>query len=277
MRASELRALVVGAVTWDYDLDRSRRDPTPGGVVTFAGRVLARLGVRTRVVTRVAAADAAVLEPLRAAGVQVLALPSSRTTTYANRYGPEGDRHELRERSDPIVSGDVPREWLRDAHLVQAGPLHPDDVDPGALAGAPGLVGVDLQGVRRDPSLGGVQVADSVRAWCGVAAVVQASAADAPTLFDASSPRAIRSAYGIAELLITRGAQGATLATAAGVAEIAPEPVEGGDPRGAGDTFLAVYLAGRALGGTPVAAAGAAARLTAQAIATGAVPTGALG
>lgn len=278
MRASELRALVVGAVTWDHDLDRPRDAPRPGGVVTFAGRALARLGVRTRVVTRLAPRDEAVLGPLRTAGVEVLALPSSRTTTYANRYRPPaGDRHDLLERSDPIAPGDVPAEWLRSAHLVQAGPLHPHDVEPAALAGAAGLVGADLQGVHRDEALGHEDVARAVRDWCAVAAVVQASETDVPTLFDATSPRAIRSAYGIAELLVTRGARGAVLATRAGVAEIASQPARGGDPRGAGDVFLAVYLAARALGTVPVPAAETAARLTGQAITTGAVAPDGLG
>lgn len=278
MRTKELRALVVGAVTWDHDLDRPDRAPAPGGVVTFAGRALARLGVRTRVVTRLAEGDHAALAPLRDAGVEVLALPSARTTVYANRYGPgDGDNHELRERSDPIGAGDVPAAWLEAADLVHAGPLHPEDVAPEALRGTPGVVGVDLQGVGRDQELGHSGVAAVVRAWCAVARVVQASHADVPALFDATSPRAIRAAYGIAELLITRGARGATLATADGIAEIGATRVAGGDSRGAGDTFLATYLVGRGLGASPVAAAEAAASVTAAAIARGEVPLGALG
>jgi sugar/nucleoside kinase (ribokinase family) len=276
VQASELRALVVGAVTWDREVGRASRRTTPGGVVTFAGRTLARLGARTRVVTRVAALDNAVLAPLREAGVEVLALPSSRTTTYVNHYGPAGDRHELGDRSDPITAGDVPAEWLRTADIVQAGPLHPTDVDAAAVAGARGLVGVDLQGLTRDPARGHADVVASVRAWCATAAVVQASAADVPTLFDATSPRAIRAAYGIAELVVTRGARGATLATHAGVVEIAARSVTGGDPRGAGDTFLAVYLVGRVTDLAPAAAAETAARLTAEAVSTGAVPRRAL-
>lgn len=278
MRASTLRALVVGAVTWDHDLDRPAAPPVPGGVATFAGCAFARLGLRTRVVTRIAPAAAAALAPLRAAGVEVLALPSARTTTYANRYrSGQPDRHELRDRSDPVRVGDVPPAWLEETDVVQAGPLHPYDVEPAALAGARGLVGVDLQGLGRDASLGHEALAALVRGWCGVAAVVQASAADAPTLFDASSPRAVRSAYGIEELLITRGARGVTVAAHTGVVDVPAEAVAGGDPRGAGDVFLAAYLAARALAMAPTEAAAAAARVAGRSIAAGTVPRGALG
>lgn len=275
--ATRERALVVGAVTWDHVTGGPERAPEPGGVVTFAGRAFARLGFRTRVVTRAAAGDDAVVAPLRRAGVEVLVLPSARTTTYENRYAGAEDRHQLLARSDPIGPGDVPAAWLAAADLVHAGPLHPGDVDPAALRQAAGLVGVDVQGLGRDPSLGHVEVERAVRAWCAAASVVQVSATDVPILFNATSPRAIRSAYGIGELLVTRGVAGATLATEAGVVDIPSVPIVEAHVRGAGDTHLAVYLAARVRGAPPGVAAARAATVTATAIARGEVPMGALG
>src|SRR5262245_44734012 len=77
-------ALVLGAITRDLE---AGQPAVAGGVVPYAGRAFAALGARTRVVTRVRDADAAeLLAPLRAAGVDVHALPSAETTTYANDY-----------------------------------------------------------------------------------------------------------------------------------------------------------------------------------------------
>ena len=277
--AAALRALVVGAVTWDVDAARPERPPRPGGTATIAARVLARLGCRTGVVTRVATLDRAhLIEPLRRAGIDVLALPSSETTRYRNGYGPDDeDTHELLAVSDPVRAGDVPADWLREAHLIHAGPLHPADVEPGAAAGASGIVGVDLQGLVRGIAIAPPVVANGVRAWGEVATVVQASATDATVLFGTDVASRIRAALGVPELLVTRGAAGATLATEGETVTIPVPRVTGGDRRGAGDTHLAVYLAARALGESPVRAAALAGRVTARALADGAVPAGALG
>lgn len=269
------QALVIGAVTWDHDLDRPRASPRPGGVPTFAGRALARLGVTTRVVTRIDARDDAVLAPLRAAGVEVLALPSRRTTTYGNRYGGSDDGHELWERSDPIVPGDVPASWLGGAQAVVAGPLHPHDVAPACVADTAGVVGVDLQGLLRGERLGHDAVQPLVRAWCRVATVVQVSATDLAALFDATSARAIRTAYGIRELVITWGARGATVATATGVLDVPAARVVQGETRGAGDAHLAAYVLGRALGREPIDAATAASMAAARSIEAGEPAAGA--
>lgn len=266
MNTGAPRALVIGAVTWDYDLDHARGVPRPGGVSTFAGRTLARCGVETRVVTRIASGDDRVLDPLRAAGVEVLALPSERTTTYGNRYDGSVDRHELWERSDTILPDDVPSAWRRESDVLVAGPLHPHDVDPGCIGDAGGMVGVDLQGLLRGEPLGHDEVQRLVRAWCAVSRIVQVSAADLVTLFDATSARAIRAAYGVQELLITRGARGTTVADSAGVVEVPVAKMVQGETRGAGDTHLAAYVLARAQGHGPSDAGAMAAVAAAECI-----------
>jgi sugar/nucleoside kinase (ribokinase family) len=108
-------ALVLGAVTRDLERDSaSRTRAAPGGVVHYAGLALRALGATTRVVTRVRADDAReLLAPLHAAGVELCALPSRATTTYANDYAGAEDQHELLASSDPLGSEDVPAAWRR--------------------------------------------------------------------------------------------------------------------------------------------------------------------
>ena len=115
-----------------------------------------------RVLTRAAERDDGLLDALRAAGAQVVRLPSARTTECRNRYGPRGDRHELWACSDPISASDVPAAW-RSADLIQLGPLHPGDLAPGISREFSGRVGLDVQGLVRagsgaDTHLAGVEL-----------------------------------------------------------------------------------------------------------------------
>lgn len=269
-----VRALVLGAISRDVDLGTGSGGVwRPGGVVVHAGTALASLGARVRVVTRVALADRAVLlAPLTRAGVEVLALPSRETTTCANDYQGPHDRHELRAVSDPIGPTDVPAAW-RDADVVQLGPLHPADLLPETVAIVRGLRGLDLQGLVRAP--GGARRAPSALArFLAHADVVQVSEHDLPAVLAGEAPSRFAARQGLGELIVTRGARGATLLTPAGVTEVPAAPAAAHARAGAGDVFLAAYLLLRVLGRDPVAAAHGGARAAALKVAHGELPPG---
>lgn len=262
-------ALVLGSISRDLDLAMPDAPARPGGTVLYAALALARLGVTTRVVTRLAPADHDLLVPLQAAGVAVHALPSTATTTYANDYRAPLDRHELRAVSDGLTADDVPPAW-GEADVVQLGPLHHDDLAPGIVSTSRALRGLDLQGlVRARAGSGEPPIAHALAAHLAAVDVVQASAAELPD----ASPSDFRRRHGIRELVVTRGAQGATILTAGGTTHVpAVSGVEARVPVGAGDVFLALYLLARAMG-VPVAAAGAvAARGAAAHVADGVLP-----
>jgi sugar/nucleoside kinase (ribokinase family) len=272
LRPDEVRALVIGAVSRDRHLGQRDRADRPGGVATYAGLAWARLGARTRVLTRVAPADVPwLLASLEAAGAEVMALPSAATTVCANDYDGPTDRHVLLSTSDPVTAADVPEAW-RDAHVVQLGPLHPDDIDPAVPSVLRGRVAIDLQGVLRALPGRPAPTIDALEPWLRAADVVQVSQDETAWLGHRHDPAALCRAYGVSEFLITRGALGAEVVTAAGGRRVATEPVDGGDPTGAGDVFLAGYLFARETGAEPLEAARRACALAAAHVAAGAAP-----
>jgi sugar/nucleoside kinase (ribokinase family) len=270
-------ALVLGAITRDLERDAGGRTrAAPGGVVHYAGLALRALGATTRVVTRVRGEDAhELLAPLAAAGVELCALPSRATTTYANDYAGAEDQHQLLASSDPLDADDVPAAWRR-ADVIHLGPLHRRDVLPGALDGLSGLIGLDLQGLVRLSDARGTRLAPNpeLKDYLPRVAVAKASGAELEVVLEGRSLESFRRELGIGELLVTRGAQGALLVTRAGVRDVPAPEVERRFPVGAGDVFLAAYLAARAHGRGPLESARFATRASAAKVERGAIPEG---
>ncbi len=270
MHASEpLTALVVGSVSRDLESGRER----PGGVVHYAGLALTQLGIVTRVVTRVAREDdTELLAPLRAAGAAVCALPSRATTVCRNDYAAAVDRHELCAVSDPIAVSDLPPDWL-DSHVVQLGPLHRDDLHPGMGAQLSGWVGLDLQGLARERSAAGTRLAalDALPLYTRGVGVIKASEEELSALAGPRGADRFRRDLGADELIVTRGASGATLVTQDGRLDLPAHPARRRFPTGAGDVFLAAYLLGRARGAKPPDAAQLALRVSAEQVERGEV------
>ena len=252
-------ALFVGAVSRDLLVSgESEPDSRPGGGVHHGGLALARLDARVRVVTRVRRDDVeTLLAALRSEQADVLALPSHATTTYRNDYHAAVDRHELKAASDPIGPDDIPSAW-RDADLIQISPLHQRDVAPETAAVLHGFKGLDVQGLLRGTGREGHR---SLPVFLAHIDVLQVSESDLPTLLEDESLGDFVQRSGVSEMLVTRGARGATLVTSRGPSEIPTRPVEGGYPVGAGDVFLAAYLLSRVRGYEPHGAAQLATRV----------------
>jgi sugar/nucleoside kinase (ribokinase family) len=270
-------ALLVGSLTRDLWADApGPAASSAGGVVHHAGLALARLGLAVRVVTRVAERDRAELTaPLLRAGVTVHALPSRATTTYSNDYSGERDSHVLLACSDPIRLEDVPLDWRR-ADLVQLGPLHPSDVAPGVAAGLSARVGLDAQGWVRALKGEERHTAD-VAAMLGNVDVLQVSESDLAEIVRGDSPDSFAAACGAAELIVTRGARGASVWTQGRRFDVPARPVRPRDARakaGSGDVFLASYLWQRATGAEPETAARVAAAICAIKLVRGELPVG---
>jgi sugar/nucleoside kinase (ribokinase family) len=244
-------------------------------VVHHAGLALAHLGLEVRVVTRLHECDQAeLLAPLERAGVQVLALPSKETTTYRNDYSGESDSHFLLACSEPIGAEDVPHAW-RSPDFAQLGPLHPADLAPGVTAALTGRIGVDAQGLVR--SVMGQTRAPAPLGLLRGADVLQVSESDLGVVAQGESPESLASACGVSELIVTRGAQGATVWIRGQRADIPARPVRPHDARakaGAGDVFLACYLWQRTAGASPETAARVAAALCAIKLSRGEIPAG---
>ena len=184
-----LSALVVGSISRDYSIGEPGSEGEPGGVVFYAGTALSRMGANTRVVTRLQERDhEALLSPLRAAGIDVLALESRETTSYRNDYAGTIDRHVLLSVSDALAPEDVPAAW-RAADIVHFGPLHPRDLVPELIRTFRGLKGIDLQGLVRkvDSEVARFQRSDALDEFITEVDVVQSSEAELPSVLAGKS------------------------------------------------------------------------------------------
>jgi len=241
-----------------------------GGTAAYAALQAARLGLRAGVVT--AAAPDLDLGSL-AAEAQVHAVPSERSTTFENIYGPEGRTQYLRDRACPLTAQDAPAEW-RTAPVVLLGPVCgevPPDMGslfPGALAG------VSAQGwLRRVGSDQRVRPCPwpRSRAWGKYDAlfVSEEDLMDDGSLLE-------RWTVSFPVVALTRAARGASLHQGGVWRHIEAFPEREVDPTGAGDVFAAAFLALLAESGDVAEAArfaSAAAAISVGAEGTTGIPT----
>ncbi|MFQ5699020.1 MAG: PfkB family carbohydrate kinase [Myxococcota bacterium] len=264
-------ALVIGAISRDLDAAHPAARETAGGVVHHAGLALARLGTRPRVVTRVRPDDDRLLGPLRSAGVEVVAHPSRRTTTYRNDYSGLSDAHELCAVSDTLHAADIPSDW-RSADLIQLGPLHRRDLDPELPQQLDGRIGIDIQGLVRLPGPALLAPYPKLEVLLDRVQVLQASESELPSLLAGDTVERFVRRHGIEEMIVTLGARGSVLLHRGRRLEVPALEVAGRHPVGAGDVFLASYLVARARSSSPMDAARFATRICAAKIDTGELP-----
>jgi sugar/nucleoside kinase (ribokinase family) len=208
---------VVGLVSLDR-VDGGA--PRLGGAACYAARALRFLGHPALIATKVG--DAGPALALQALGLPVAWHRASRAITFRIDYDGEERRLVLEETGDPFTPADV-REWLGaslgGSDWVHAWALTRADFPPETLAALRRgrRVSFDGQGLRIDDrSLGSL---------------------------------------GVPEIVVTLGRRGAVV-YADGLAEhVRARPVEGIDPTGAGDEFIAAYLSYRRRGHGPPSAA----------------------
>ena len=222
--------LAIGHVSRDV----TPEGPTMGGAVVFGAVTAARMGLRPAIVTSAGPG----FDPGPAlAGVPVHVVPAGATTSFENIDADGGRTQYLHAVAGPIGRPDVPDDWAA-APMVLLAPLARELGD-----GAPRFPGATvvaaLQGwLRRWDDTGLV----GPRAWDGAellphvdAAVVSEhdfADADAAPCWAALAPA----------LVVTRGAQGATLHRSGTARDVPAFLAREVDPVGAGDVFAAAYL-----------------------------------
>jgi sugar/nucleoside kinase (ribokinase family) len=235
---------------------------SPGGAPLFAARALAeQRGRPPTVITRCHTGRlAAPIMPFCARLFLKLDPTSFRSVL---RYRPDGEReHEVAGLGSSWSDEDV--EEIAGAALagvtwVHAGTQRAGDLGPGALrvlATGGRKVALDGQGPLRAPQLGPLHLTGSL--GLELLAHVEAlklSEEEAQAAFGTLDPQEIAIQSGVAEVLVTLGATGARVSAGGEVGTVSAQAVEGVDPTGAGDSFLALYADGRAEGLSPLAAA----------------------
>jgi sugar/nucleoside kinase (ribokinase family) len=246
---------VVGNLTRDVV---EGAPPRPGGVVFYSGRALARIGADARVAVSCARDDWSLL----ASRVESFPLPvawyeSPTTSAYSFHY--EGDRRIMRQ--DAVGEPwDAERavEAVGDARWIHVGALvrtdFPDETLE-ALASDGRRLLVDAQGLVRTAALGPLRTDGEVGNALRHVHILKLNDEEAETLVGSSEPEAVAS-LGVPEMLLTVGSQGAHVLAGGEITHVPAREIAGPvDPTGAGDIISAVYLAARAAGRDPVAAA----------------------
>lgn len=262
---------VIGATTIDRNISASGSVSRIGGVTTYAGLTYRRLGLSTRVVTRVAASDLPLLARLSAAGIRIDVQASDVTTRFVNRTLGGIRTQEMPFSAAPIRSVQV-RPVLDAVDWIHLGPLHPADIETDVfhlLRAWPGPVLLDLQGLVRRIGSKGTEagVCDALPAAMASADIVKADPDEIATVLAAlgGDLAGMMAGFDIREVVVTEGERGGEVFERGGRKHAYPPApvVRAGDPTGAGDVFLAAYAAARLVDGLDLAPACARAARTA--------------
>ncbi|HEY8438383.1 MAG TPA: PfkB family carbohydrate kinase [Candidatus Limnocylindrales bacterium] len=144
--------VVVGSAARDL-VDDDPRGWRLGGGVSYSALTTARLGLRTAALIGVdaAAADAAEIDLLRDAGVDVHLVRLAHGPVYVNIERPEGRLQLCEDRSDPVPVASVPAAWRSAPGWILAPVAAELPPDWAELPSSDAFVAVGWQGLLRDP------------------------------------------------------------------------------------------------------------------------------
>jgi sugar/nucleoside kinase (ribokinase family) len=257
------RVAVIGLTVADVIvLPGQEPRESPGGAPLFAAQALAaQRGRPPVVITRCHAARLAT--PILPFCERLFLRLDETSFRSVLRYRTDGEReHEVAGLGSSYTDEDVEAiagTALRDVAWVHVGTQRGGDLGPGALrvlAGDGRMLALDGQGPLRAPQLGPLHLTGTLGPE--IVRYVQAlklSEEEAVAAFGTLDPQEIAFQSGVAEVLVTLGATGARVSAGGEAGTVRAAAVQGVDPTGAGDSFLALYADGRAEGLSPLAAA----------------------
>ncbi len=224
--------LIVGHVSRDL----TPEGPVLGGTAAYAGLTARALGLRVGVVT--AAGPDLDLSPLQ--DLYLECVPSQVSTTFENRYTPDGREQWLHALAPGLGGEAVPPAW-RTAPIVHLAPIA-GEVDPALVDffGA-GLLGVTPQGWMRAWDESGRVRPSRLE---GAEAVLPAAGAVVVSLEDVAGDESLieEMAEHCRLLVVTEGPGGARLYWNGDRRRIPAPRVTEIDPTGSGDIFAAAFF-----------------------------------
>ncbi len=243
--------LIAGHVTHDQLVDRGGESWFTGGGAFFASFAARRTGASVLTLTRLAAADLGLLEPLRAEGAEVTAIPGATTTSIRNVFVTD----DLDRRTVTLLAqGEAFR--LEDFPPLEASTClltglfrgeFPDELLPSLSARWP--LALDLQGVLRTSRDGAFAWQDwpAKRRLLPLVAFLKADALEAEVIAgtaERAEAARLLNGWGAREVMITHSSEvlvydGRELAAAPF------DPANLSGRTGRGDTCFGSYLARR--------------------------------
>jgi sugar/nucleoside kinase (ribokinase family) len=264
----KLDVLAIGHLDKGRVVKGGEAQPFLGGAVYFAGAVLARLGLKVGVLTRLAKEDEALLRDFRRWGVEVFPVWTPATTGIENVYpDPGSDRRRCYLLGDAgtFQPQDLPPV---EARLYYLGTVMAGEIDLRFLeaVAARGPVALDAQGCLRTLSGGELVTGDWDWAREALPQVRYLKVDDREAHALTGEEELVRAAevlssWGPAEVMITHA--GGVLVQASGQVHQAPfKPRSLVGRTGRGDTCFSAYVGRRLLGEAPDRAVRFAAALT---------------
>jgi sugar/nucleoside kinase (ribokinase family) len=249
------RIAVVGLTTIDWiDGDTS----TPGGVPLHAMRALREFGAPGITATKVAAADRQLLAQVDELAEELAWRAAAETATYTLVHDPRLLERQviieaLGDAWQPAEIDDWVLEATRGCSFVHAGALSLADFPTETLVqlARTHRVSLDGQGLVRPARLGPVvHERPSSLEMLEHIEVLKLALEEAAVLgIEPTSESVAR--LGVAEVVLTNGEEGAWIFAAGELVEIPGAPVSVKNTSGAGDGFIACYLAARSEGASP--------------------------
>lgn len=226
--------LIIGHLTRDLLPTGTRL----GGTAAYSALTARALGLRVGILT--ACEDCLSTPELDAAGVQVIGLRSDETTTFENKYTPNGRVQYLHKLAPALDFSMIPEPW-RNTPIIHLGPVA-REVDPTLARAFPdSFVGLTPQGWMRSWNEEG-QV--SFTEWPEAAFVLQYANAAVMSIEDVRGNESIveEMASSARVLVVTEGANGCRLYWNGDVRRFRPPHMTEIDPTGAGDIFAAAFF-----------------------------------
>lgn len=246
----------IGHITLDKIITPRLETYMPGGTAFYVAHALANLDhSRFKLLTSVGPEGMESVESIKARGIDVEVIPSSRSVFFENKYGENSNERTQRvlAKADPFTIDNLKNAEAKIFHL---GTLLADDfsVDAVKLLSTKGIVSVDAQGYLREVRGEQVHPIDWIdkKEALKYIDILKANEKEMETLTGSSDPyQAAKqlAEWGCREVLLTLGDRG-SLIYADGVfydipAYPTPDVV---DATGCGDTYMAGYLYSRSKG-----------------------------
>lgn len=244
---------VVGSTTVDKIVGKKFSFLKVGGVTTYSGITYARHGIDTVAVSNIASQDQEIIARLQKEKIVVLNGSTEYTTCFVNHINNEGRRQKLPRTAQTIGQTQIAN-ILKSASAVHLGPLHPADIDIGAISllnDPAQLVILDVQGYVRSVRNQVVYpvVSKKLSDALMIAHIIKANQMEYDAILDFYQADLIElmTRFKIEEFIVTLREKGGFLQKRTGERiDYAADPIRSlEDPTGAGDVFLAAYIIGK--------------------------------
>ncbi len=245
--------LVIGSATVDEVKQTGNDVVKMGGTVTYTGITFQKHGLRTSVVSNIAAEDRGLFRILREQRIQLFNGVTDRTTVFVNYVNGDQRRQEMPVRASPITAEQA-RHAVESADYIHLGPLHPSDIQADLLtlvAEKKVWVTLDVQGLVRRIDNGQVHIGVSERLHLALlcSSLIKADRTELEAILDARQMgiEELMKAYELDEVVVTAGREGGRVTAASGevVGYKAARVSQVVDTTGAGDVFFGAYLCSR--------------------------------